>query len=255
MHTTRWALALAVLLCRAPGAAAQTTAQLSLRGHQQTLHLYGPPQGDPVIVSSGDGGWMHLAPHVAEVLSARGYFVIGFDTRGYLESFTTRRGVLNPSDEPGDYQVLVDYAARGRAHRPILIGVSEGAGLSVLAASDPATRVRIAGVLGLGLPDINELGWRWRDSLIYITHGIPKEPTFSTASVAALVAPAPLAAIQSTRDDFVSVAEVRRVIAAAHDPKRLWVITAGDHSFSDNLPELDRRLLEALAWIREHATP
>jgi type IV secretory pathway VirJ component len=28
-------------------------------------------------VSSGDGGWIHLAPHVAEVLAAKGFFVVG----------------------------------------------------------------------------------------------------------------------------------------------------------------------------------
>jgi hypothetical protein len=91
---------------------------LSIRGHVQWLHLYGARGGQPMIVSSGDGGWIHLGPHVAETL-----------------------------------------AAGGRA-QPILVGVSEGAGLSVLAATDPATRSAIGGVIGLGLPDINELGWR-----------------------------------------------------------------------------------------------
>ena len=36
--------------------------------------VYGTRGGAPVIVSSGDGGWVHLAPHVAEVLAAKGYF-------------------------------------------------------------------------------------------------------------------------------------------------------------------------------------
>src|SRR6185436_16089093 len=54
---------------------------ITLRGHAQTLHLYGPADGAPVIVSSGDGGWLHLAPHVAQVLGPKGFFVVGFDTR------------------------------------------------------------------------------------------------------------------------------------------------------------------------------
>jgi fermentation-respiration switch protein FrsA (DUF1100 family) len=103
--------------------------------------------------------------------------------------------------------------------------------------------------VGLGLPDINELGWRWKDSLIYLTHGVPSEPTFSAASVVARVAPLPLAAIHSTKDEFVSKAELDRVLAAAGDPHRLWMITASDHRFSDNLPEFDARLLDALAWV------
>ena len=62
---------------------------LVIRGHAQSLHLYGTRGGPPVIVSSGDGGWMHLGPHVAETLAAKGFFVVGFDVRAYLESFTS----------------------------------------------------------------------------------------------------------------------------------------------------------------------
>ena len=47
-----------------------------LRGHAQTVRLYGTRGGTPVVVSSGDGGWMHLGPRVADVLAAKGYFVL-----------------------------------------------------------------------------------------------------------------------------------------------------------------------------------
>jgi fermentation-respiration switch protein FrsA (DUF1100 family) len=150
--------------------------------------------------------------------------------------------------------VLADFAARGSRQKPILIGVSEGAGLSVLAATDPATKAAIGGVLGLGLPDLNELGWRWKDALIYVTHGVPHEPTFSTATLASQVAPTPLAAIHSTQDEFVPLTEAQRVLAGAREPKRLWVVRASDHRFSDNLAEFDQRLLEALAWIAQQAS-
>src|SRR5437016_2234932 len=83
----------------------------SIRGHAQTLHIYGARgAGVPIIVSSGDGGWVHLAPHVAEVLASRGYFVVGFDVKAYLESFTSGAATLRVQDEPGDYRVLVNYA-------------------------------------------------------------------------------------------------------------------------------------------------
>jgi type IV secretory pathway VirJ component len=124
----------------------------------QSLHVYGRRGGYPVVLSSGDGGWIHLAPHVAAALEARGFFVVGFDVKAYLESFTSGPVTLRPRDEPFDYHVLADFASRGAARKPILVGVSEGAGLSVLAAVDPATKASIAGVIGLGLPDVNELG-------------------------------------------------------------------------------------------------
>ena len=218
-------------------------------GQRQTVSTYCRRGGQPIVVSSGDGGWIHLGPRVAEYLASQGFFVVGFDARAYLESFTSGRATLKPADEPGDFKVLADWAAQGTSRKPILIGVSEGAGLSLLAATDPATKTAIAGVIGLGLPNTNELGWRWKDAVIYLTHGVPNEPTFSTAALADRVSPLPLAAIHSTRDEFVPLGDVQRVIDAAREPKRLWIIEASDHRFSDNMTELERRLLEAIAWV------
>jgi alpha-beta hydrolase superfamily lysophospholipase len=237
----------------ASGANDRTTDTVVIRGRPQIVRLYGSRgSGDPVIVSSGDGGWIHLGPHVAETLSARGFFVVGFDTRAYLESFTSGSTTLRIEDEPDDYRTLVDYAARGSPQKPILIGVSEGAGLSVLAATNALTRQAIAGVIALGLPSVNELGWRWKDSLIYLTHQVPNEPTFTSASVVSQLSPIPFAAIHSTRDEFVSVNEVQKIFESAREPKTLAIIKAADHRFSGNLPEFHQRLLEAIDWVRQH---
>ena len=62
-------------------ARAQIAEHITIRGHAQNLRLYGSRGGTPVIVSSGDGGWIHLGPHVAEVLAANGFFVVGFDAK------------------------------------------------------------------------------------------------------------------------------------------------------------------------------
>ena len=98
------------------------------------------------------------------------------------------------------------------------MGVSEGAGLSVLAATDPLTKTETLGVVGLGLPDLNELGWRWKDSLISLTHRVPSEPTFSAAAIVANIAPIPLAAIHSTHDEFVPLADIQNVLRRAAQP-------------------------------------
>lgn len=254
MRSLRWAAGLCALsiwagLAAPTAAAAASTATIVLRGRPQTLHLYGVRGGPPVVVSSGDGGWMHLGPYVAELLEAKGFFVVGFDVKAYLASFTSGAQTLRREDEPADYRSLAAFAAAGSSRKPILVGVSEGAGLSVLAASDTATKASVAGVIGLGLPDRNELGWRWKDSLIYLTHGVPHEPTFSAADLAGSLAPVPLGVIHSTGDEFVSMVDARRIVNAARDPKRLWVIDASDHRFSGNLPAFDRALLDALVWI------
>jgi alpha-beta hydrolase superfamily lysophospholipase len=251
-----WLLSLtvtAVVVGPADPLSAQSRQTIAIRGHQQSLYIYGSPRGEPVIVSSGDGGWIHLGPHVAEFLATRGFFVIGLDVKSYLSSFTSERSTLRPEEEPADYRVLADVAKKATGRKPILIGVSEGAGLSVLAATDTATKADITGVISLGLPDMNELAWRWKDSLIYLTHRAPNEPSFSAAAIVDRVAPLPLAAIHSTHDEFVPVADVERVLKAANEPKRLWIVNASNHRFSDNLDDFDRQLLEAIAWVNAHA--
>jgi fermentation-respiration switch protein FrsA (DUF1100 family) len=247
------AVALLYHTTAAGGATARSTARLDIRGREQTLQVYGMPAPDIAIVSSGDGGWVHLAPHVADVLAAHGWYVIGFDAKAYLSSFTGSKGALSERDVQQDYARLIDFVTPKDRDRPILIGVSEGAGLSVLAGTNHIVKQRIQGIVGLGLPDVSELGWRWRDMLIYVTHAVPNEPTFSAANIIARLAPVPLAAIHSTHDEFVSVAEIDRLMARAGEPKKLWIVEAADHRFSTNEAEFDRRLLEALAWIGEHA--
>jgi alpha-beta hydrolase superfamily lysophospholipase len=178
------------------------------------LYVYGSPGGEPVIVSSGDGGWIHLGPSVAESLAGRGCYVIGLDARAYLSSFTESHSTLRSDDVPGDFKVLVRLARTATGKKPILIGVSEGAGLSVLAATDEGMKSEIVGVIGLGIPGYAELGWRLKD---------------------------------------VPLADVRNILNHAREPKRLWIVKASNHRFSDNLQEFDQRLLEAIAWVKQNA--
>lgn len=251
-----WVVALLGAAAIVAGAAdtvrAQSTQRLNIRGRDQLLHLYGPAGGNPVIVSSGDGGWIHLGPRVAELLASRGYFVVGFDARAYLADFTAETATLRAADEARDFRVLTAFASARTGRKPLLIGVSEGAGLSVLAATDAETKPLLGGIIALGLPDLNELGWRWKDSLTYITHRVPDEPTFSAAATVGAVAPIPLAFIQSTHDEFVSLADTQRIVSRAAEPKQLWLVEATNHRFSNNLTAFDARLLEAIAWVQRN---
>ena len=142
----------------------------------------------------------HLAPHVAETLAAA----------RLLRRRRRRQGVFETASPPAHQTLPPGRRARrlpdpGRLRRPRGRGQAGARRASRRAPACrcwrrpiPATRAAISGVVGLGLPDVNELGWHWRDALIYVTHGSPDEPSFSTASLAARVAPVPLAAIHST---------------------------------------------------------
>jgi hypothetical protein len=241
------ALILAAALVAQPGS---STGTLAVRGKVLTVHYYGRRPGRPVVVASGDGGWIHLAPHVAEVLAKAGCFVVGIDSREYLSAFTAGGHGADPTDVPADFRAFAALAAGTGPAKPLLIGVSEGAGLSVLAAADPGSKASLSGVVALGLPDLNELGWRWKDALIYLTKGVPDEPTFSAAAIIGRVAPLPIAAIHSTGDEFVPVPVIRRMMALAKEPKKLWLVDASNHRFSGSEIEFDLRLIEACDWIR-----
>jgi hypothetical protein len=123
--------------------------------------------------------------------------------------------------------------------------------LSVLAASEPAIKQGIQGILALGLPDQNELGWKWQDFTIWVTKKVPNEPSFMVEDIIARVSPVPLAEIHSTHDEFLPLEKAKLMLALAGEPKRMWVIEAANHRFSDNREELDRRIFEALEWIKE----
>jgi len=104
----------------------RSIARLDIRGRAQTLQIYGMPSPDIALLSSGDGGWVHLAPHVAEVLAARGWYVVGFDAKSYLEGFTGGGKALSELDVQSDYARLIDFITPRDRDRPVLIGVSEG---------------------------------------------------------------------------------------------------------------------------------
>src|SRR5262245_1609479 len=98
-----------ILAFRARPADAGHTDAVVVRGRTRTLHLYGSRRsGNPVIVSSGDGGWIHLAPHVAETLSAAGFFVVGIDSRTYLSRRTPSTFTRWATDLAHDYRTIVD---------------------------------------------------------------------------------------------------------------------------------------------------
>ena len=144
--------------------------------------------------------------------------------RGRISSSGTTGGHgLTVKDVQRDFGMLIELADESN-RPPLLIGVSEGAGLAVVAAADPRIRDQISGVVAVGLTDINELGWRWRDSIIYLTKGVPNEPVFHATDFISQVSPAPLALLWSTHDEFVGDGDQKRLAALARTPKRVLTV-------------------------------
>ena len=247
---------LLALLALAPSAFAATTETLDVqvRGKTLSLAIYrsaAAPKGT-VIMGSGDVGWVGLAVAMAQQLNASGYTVAGVNVRQYLSAFSEGKSHLTVADVPRDYSAIADLLRSERllSAPVILSGVSEGAALSALAASDPANHAWIDGVIAMGLPEVAELAWHWSDVGAWILKKDANEPSFHAHEIIAGVAPVPLVLIQSTKDEYVPEADYRRLYDTARDPKKLILIDASNHRFTDKQKELRGAYADALDWIR-----
>jgi len=234
-------------------ACAADRVDLPLRGHVMALTIYqpsGPPTGT-IIMGSGDVGWVGLAVARAQELSADGYVVVGVNVREYLSAFTAKGTHLTPADIGHDFAELARFLrARGELFTPaVLSGVSEGAGIVVVAAAAPENHEWVTGVITMGLPRTSEIAWHWSDFTSWITRKDAAEPSVDAVDYLAAIAPVPLVMIQSRKDEYVSEADYRGMVGAAREPKKLILIDASNHRFTDRLPELRRGYAEGLAWI------
>ncbi|MGC4082575.1 MAG: AcvB/VirJ family lysyl-phosphatidylglycerol hydrolase [Vicinamibacterales bacterium] len=251
-----FAAAAMALALASPSYAALSTQRIDmpLRGRTMALTIYQPdrlPRGT-VIMGSGDVGWVGLAAARAQQLAADGYLVVGVNIREYLASFTTKTAHLEAPDIQHDFSELAAFleSRHWLAHPVVLSGVSEGAGIAVVAASSPSNHAWLDGVITMGLPRISEVAWRWSDFTSWITKKDAAEPSADALQFLPGVSPVPLVMLQSTKDEYVPESDYRAMATAANEPKRLTLIAASNHRFTDKLPELRRAYDDALAWIR-----
>jgi fermentation-respiration switch protein FrsA (DUF1100 family) len=201
-----------------------------------------------VIFMPGDGGWKGWAITVGETMASWGYDVYGLDTKTYLDSFT-KHGSLTEADVARDVCAIANWTTGGAGSgRVSLVGWSEGAGLSVLAAAGSDGKSALAGLVTVGLPDENVITWHWSDNLESFVKK-PHEQTFHASDYISKIAPLPLAMIESSHDQYVDVAESQRLFAAAAGPKRFDLIQADNHRFDGNHQEFFLKLQEELRWL------
>ena len=258
MRTIRCAVAtaLAVGLLAGPALAGGVDRlDWSLRGKTLSLTVYRPAGTEPkgtIVMAGGDVGWVGLAVSMSQRLAGAGYLVVGVNVRQYLSAFTVGASHLTPADVQRDYAEMSRYLrSRGLFSSPVIVsGVSEGAGLAVLAAAAPENHAWIAGAITMGLPASAEIAWRWSDFTSWITKKDAAEPSFRARDYLAAVSPLPLVMIQSTRDEYVSAADYRDLDNSAQTPHRQVLIDASNHRFTDRIPDLQRSYDAALSWIR-----
>ena len=179
-------------------------------------------------------------------LDAWGYPLVGFDARDYVKH-------LGPSDTTTPARLAEDYraviaAARetlrlDRARPVVLVGVSRGAGLSVVAAGE--LRDAISGVVAIALTREEEYV-RWYRRLFVLPR---REVMVDVEEYLPQLGDLPLAVVQSSRDNYLPGADAR-VLLGPDGPRRwLQIIEARNHSFSGARQAMYEATRRAIGWI------
>jgi pimeloyl-ACP methyl ester carboxylesterase len=224
---------------------------VTIRGHRQRIYWQpaeGAGQHHKILFAPGDGGWRGFAITITEELAKAGYDVYCVDTRRYLASFTGP-AVLTTKEIASDFNQMAQWIQQGDQDRILLVGWSEGAGLSLAAIADAANQAVFGGLVAIGTPEYNTLAWHWTDIGAEITKKLPHEPTFKSGDFMAKVSPLPLFVIASTSNEYITPEVTRALFSAARQPKRLVIIDARDHKYSGNTEGFFRALREGLNWI------
>jgi hypothetical protein len=204
-----------------------------------------------LVYATGDGGWHRKDVDVYRHLVAFGYPTVGFDARDYVTHLGAR-DATTPARLAADYERII-AAAKDALRLPggypvVLVGVSRGAGLSVVAAGQRDLRPSIGGVLAVALTKEEEyvkilprLRRRGRPptgpEMVEVYDYLPR------------LAAMPIAVVQSTRDNYLP-ASAARVLFGPDNPHRwLQPIQARNHSFGGARPQLYDAMDRSLAWI------
>ena len=258
MRSTYVALAglCVLLLGAAPGGGGPRKVTVYLRGKAQTVRIYDPPAGAPrrpvqVLVTSGDLGWLGISGDVPGYLQERGYRVIGLNAQSYEVAFTGPHGAhLDAAQIPGDFDTIMEAVSADSLFPAsfVSVGVSEGAGLAVLAMGQSGASEMCRGVIGLGLPVRTALAWRWTDFPSWITKAEPHEAEAATEDYLVGMR-VPLVVIHSLHDEYDPIDKVRAILARAPVPTHFIAVDAPNHRFSRRTGQVLALVDSSIVWI------
>ena len=229
------------------------------------LHLSrsaGPGTGGPLVMYvTGDGGWRGKDLETFHHLRRWGQPVAGFSAPDYLDRLRGGADSLSPHALAADFVTIINVAVeRLRLSPPgrvVLVGVSRGADLVVVAAGERRLEPLVEGVVAVALTDEEEYVRRRPRPHFGPRPGAPlHEPRLE------MVKPyeyldrigSPLSLIQSTNDEYVPAATAGRWFGPDTTLRRFHPIESRNHSFSDARDALYRMMHASIEWVI-HASP
>ena len=113
----------------------------------------------------------------------------------------------------------------------VLVGWSLGAGYSVIAASQPEFSLPVSRVVAISLPIYGELAWKSADSIIYFTHGTPREKVFDIQPFLRSLKQTPIVFLNATSDKNAPFREAQSLYEVIPGAKRFYAVKASGHHF------------------------
>lgn len=256
------ALAAALLLCGAcaprvhlPASAAAPDGAIALHGHSLRLHFANPrarPDLPLLVFATGDGGWHRKDLDAWRHLVSWGYPAVGFDARDYVTHLGPSSETTTPARLATDYAAIIAAARTalnlGPEHPVVLVGVSRGAGLSVVAAGQRAMRGEVSGVLAVALTREEEYV-KWYRRLRRRDRPPPMPEMVQVYDYLPRLGDLPLAVLQSTRDNYLPADKARALFGPDTPHHHFQSIDARNHSFAGARDQLYRAMAGSLEWI------
>jgi hypothetical protein len=233
-----------------------------LNNHALRLHFANPGASAslPLLVyATGDGGWHRKDLSAYHQLVTFGNPVVGFDARDYVTHLgAAPDATTTPGRLAADYDRII-VAARDALRLPatypvVLVGVSRGAGLSVVAAGAPALRPSLSGVLAVALTREEEYV-KWFRRLRRRGPGQRGRVMVEVYEYLPRLADMPLAVIQSTHDNYLPAAAARSLFGPDTPYRWFQAIQARNHSFGGARTEMYQSMQRSLQWIASLVPP
>lgn len=248
-----------------PARTALYNGQITLYDHPLDVHFARPrgilPLRPMLLYATGDGGFHGNDRAIFDVLANLGYPVAGFSARNYLKNLGYVADTTTPQRLAADYMRLIEYSLKSLELPPgspvILVGVSRGAGLAVVAAGQRTVRDRLTGVLAIALTKEEEYVRRYRVRRGVTPPGMPRRELVMIETYAYLpqLSSLRVSVIQSTRDSYLPAEEARQLFGPDTADRQFHAIKAWDHSFTFGRDELYAQMGQSLTWISAALRP
>jgi dienelactone hydrolase len=213
-----------------------------------------------VVYATGDGGWRGLDEQIFEWISTWDYPAVGFSSKNYLKNLEYVRDTTTPRRLVRDFETVIRFAEQklgmSASTRIVLVGLSRGAGLAVVAAGQGALRPSLAGVIAVALIKEEEHVVYYRSR----RRSQPNQPRrellkIETYEYLPRIDSVPVVVIQSTHDGYLPADRARALFGPDTEMKKLVPISARNHKFTGGRLELYRQTENALALISKGNLP